>query len=137
MKTFGALNKHKHSYLVSRDTTLRGGGEKKEQHKKSFFIGSSADSLRLYCSVIARILQPRRGDCKDTDIHLSKASPLQECFVVHLLQSECMVSFFIEVSRCATLASHTQLTGFCHCVHIWVRNIHSVTALGFLYPQYK
>lgn len=49
----------------------------------------------------------------------------------HNAPTECMASFLIEVNLCTTLDLHIQLTGLCHCVHIWVAEIHSMTAQGF------
>lgn len=120
MKTVGVLNKHKHSYLLAE--TQLSVEKKKEQHKRTPF-SLVLHSLRLYCSVIVRTLQPCRGDWNDTDLHLSKSSPLEEGFIFHLLQSECMASFLIEVILFTALDLHIQLIGICHCVRIWVVKI--------------
>lgn len=118
VKTICSLNKHKYSYLVVE--TQPCGEKKRTARENSFFIGSPPDRQRFYCSVIVRILQPCRGDCNDTDLHLSKFSPLQECSILHLLWSGCMTSFLTQVNLCTTVDLHIQLTGICHCVHIWV-----------------
>ena len=83
VKTIGALNTHKQSYLGA-DTQLWERGEKEAHTRTPFFslVPQPRDCLRSYCSVIVRILRPCRGDCNDTDLHFSQSSPLQGFFYV-------------------------------------------------------